>query len=146
MNFGFSVGDFIAISSLAHSLYRDIYLVARGAPEEVHVLMGEIAVLSQSIDLLIRETEDPDSILVRAGESRVKLVNNVVMQTSLTLKDLEAFAKKYDFGAKTGERPKFKRVWDKVKFAREKSSIDALRTKVQYHNGIMNLLLTSVGK
>jgi hypothetical protein len=35
MSFGFSVGDFIAVGSLAHKLYEDIYLVAPGAPEEL---------------------------------------------------------------------------------------------------------------
>jgi len=146
MSFGFGIGDFIAIGQLAHSLYKDVYLIARGAPEEIRVLMGEIAILSQSIDLLIQELENPDSILIRAGETRVTMVNQVMMQAKGTLHELESFAKKHDFNVGAGEKPRYKRVWDKVKFAREKSSVDALRLKVQYHNGNMNLLLTSVAR
>src|SRR5436190_2590798 len=39
-----------------------------------------------------------------------------------------------------------KRAWDKLMWATEESSVDALRAKVAYHNGVMNLLLTSAGK
>jgi hypothetical protein len=146
MSFGFALSDFIAVGQLAQSLYKDVYLVARGAPEEVRLLMSEIAILSQSIDLLIEEVKSPTSTLIRAGESRVNMVNEVMKQANATLKDLEKFAKKYDFGDKEGGRAKLKRTWDKLKFAREKSTIDELRTKVQYHNGAMNLLLTAAGK
>jgi phosphomevalonate kinase len=146
MSFGFSIGDFIAVSQLAHRLYKDVFLVARGAPKELQILMGEIALLSQSINLLIDEIKNPDSILVRAGEGRVDMVNRIMMQANATLKDLEKFADKYDFSAKAGERAKVKRVWDKVRFARELSSLDELRKKVQDHNGKMILLLTSAGK
>ena len=62
------------------------------------------------------------------------------------MKSLEKFAKEYDFGPRAGEKAKYKRIWDRVKFAKEKSSVDALRMKVQYHNGTINLLLTSAGK
>jgi hypothetical protein len=83
---------------------------------------------------------------VRAGESRVKLVENVMKQANGTLKDLERFAQKFDFGDKDDVKGKMRRAWDRFKFAREKSSIDELRAKVQYYNGALNLLLTSAGK
>lgn len=143
MSFGFAIGDFIAVGQLAQSLYKDVYLVAL---EELRLLLSEMATLSQSINLLIEEVKSPTSTLIRAGESRVKMVNEMMKQANATLKDLERFAKKYDFGDREGGRAKLKRTWDKLKFAREKSSIDELRSKVQYHNGAMNLLLTSAGK
>lgn len=61
MSFGFSVGDCIAVSSLAHQLYKDIYLVARGAPEELQLLKSEIGTLPLSIQLLIEELNDENS-------------------------------------------------------------------------------------
>ncbi|KAE9369869.1 hypothetical protein N431DRAFT_345022 [Stipitochalara longipes BDJ] len=145
MSFGFGIGDFIAVSQLAHRLYKDVFLVARDAPKELQTLMCEIALLSQSIDLLIEEVKNPNSILVRAGEVRVDMVNRVMMQANATLKDLEKFANKYEFGEKAGERRKVKRVWDKFKFARELSSLNELRKKVQDHNGTLMLVLTSAG-
>jgi hypothetical protein len=47
MSFGFAVGDSIAVGQLAQSLYKDVYLVARGAPEEVRLLVSEVAILSK---------------------------------------------------------------------------------------------------
>jgi phosphomevalonate kinase len=115
-------------------------------PKELQILMCEIALLSQSINLLIDEVKNPNSILVRAGEGRVDMVNRVMMQANATLKDLEKFANKYEFSDKAGERRKVKRVWDKFRFARELSSLNELRKKVQDHNGTLMLVLTSAGK
>jgi hypothetical protein len=80
MSFGFSVGDFIAVASLAHQLYNDVYLVARGAPDELQLLNSEIGVLALSIDLLIQEIKDKDSTLVRAGESRMRMVGERMLR------------------------------------------------------------------
>jgi hypothetical protein len=82
MSFGFSIGDFIEVAKLARLLYRDVYLVARGAPEELQSLVTELATLSQSIDFLIDEVKDPDSILVRAGDTRCKTVDDMMKEVS----------------------------------------------------------------
>jgi hypothetical protein len=140
----FSVGDFIEITSLAHQLYNYVYLVARGAPGELQLLNNEIGVLALALDLLIQEVKDKDSTLVRAGESRLRMVGEVMKAANATLKDLELFAKKYDFNSSTAR--KGNRIWDRVKFATEVKSIDALRARVTMHNTRMNLLLTSAGK
>src|SRR6266536_4679523 len=145
MSFGFGVGDFVAVASLAHQLYNDVDLVARGAPEELQLLNSEIGVLALSIDLLIQEVKDENSTLVRAGESRKRMLEEVMKAVNATLKDLEAFAKKYDFVGPT-VKGKGRRIWDRVKFATEMKSVDALRAKITRHNTTMNLLLTSAGK
>jgi hypothetical protein len=144
MSFGFSVGDFVAVASLAHQLYNDIYLVARGAPEELQLLNSDIGVLALSIDLLIQEVKDGDSTLMRAGEIRMRMVGELMKAANATLKDLELFAKRYDFNSSSAR--KGKRIWDRVKFATEVRSIDALRARITMHNTRMNLLLTSAGK
>ncbi len=77
MSFGFAIGDFIATGELAHGLWREIYMVARAAPEELKSLSAELSVFSQSIDLLVEQAGNPESILVQAGEDRVQLVNAV---------------------------------------------------------------------
>jgi hypothetical protein len=144
MSFGFSVGDFIEITSPAHQLYNDVYLVARGAPDKLQLLNNEIGVLALSLDLLIQEVKDKDSTLVRAGESRLRMVGEVMKAANATLKTSSFFAKKYDFNSSTAR--KGKRIWDRVKFATEVKSIDALRARVTMHDTRMNLLLTSAGK
>ena len=146
MSFGFSVGDFIAAAHLAHSLYKDLYLIARKAPEEISTLLAEIGILSKSIDWLVAEIQNSDSTLARSGKERVQLVNDVVKQTKLTLDDLDHLAKKHDFRAKPMDRAKMKKIWDKIKYAREKSSVDGLKARIHHHNGLINLLLTAAGK
>ncbi|KAK4691776.1 hypothetical protein P7C71_g5297, partial [Lecanoromycetidae sp. Uapishka_2] len=96
MSFGFSIGDFIAVGDLAWKLYRDCYKVARGAPQEFHMLEREVSTLSHSLKILLEEVNDPDSILVKAGEDRVRMVNEMVAGIGETLKRLEKVAKKYE--------------------------------------------------
>ncbi|KAF8544109.1 hypothetical protein BDD12DRAFT_801467 [Trichophaea hybrida] len=110
MSFDFSVGDFIAVGTLAWDLHRQCYLVARDAPEEFN-----------AIQILEEEVKDPNSTLMSAGEEMVYM--------------------KYDklLGKK---RPNWKRYVDQFKYSLE---LDALRSKLCYHNGVMQLLLTSAG-
>ncbi|MCJ1405014.1 hypothetical protein MMC11_008240 [Xylographa trunciseda] len=142
MSFGFSIGDFIALGRIARELYRDIYLVARGAPEELQSLMTEIGALSQSIDFLVDEIKDPESILVSAGESRRQTVNDMMRAIKLTLDDMEKLAAKHRLINKSAQRSKLKRGWDKVKWASDLPSVNSLRSRILYQNGILSLLLT----
>ena len=94
MSFGFAIGDFIATAQLAHRLYNKFYLVARGAPEELQLLNTEIGNLALSVDLLIEELKNDDSTLMQAGDSRRKMVVEVLKESNSTLKDLELFSQK----------------------------------------------------
>ena len=123
-------------------LYRDCYKVARGAPQEFQLLVGEVSTLSNSLNILQEEVKDPDSALIRAGEDRVRMVNEMVKNIAVTLKSLEKVAKKYEI---LGSSSKRKLIWAKFKWSVEFTSIDGLRNKLVYHNTVMNLLLTSVG-
>ncbi|KAI5840126.1 hypothetical protein DFP73DRAFT_197664 [Morchella snyderi] len=143
MSFGFGVGDFLAVSQLAWKLYHDCYVVSRGAPQEFQLLLQEITTLSQSIKLLELEAQDSNSTLVRSGEDRVRMVKEMLSRVEVTLKELEKHAKKYE---KLGDssRSKVRRhIWAKFKWSIDAPDLDALRNKLVYHNGIINLLLTS---
>jgi hypothetical protein len=108
-------------------------------------LNNEKGILALAIDLLVEEIKDENSTLMRAGESRIHMLHGAMKDTNATLKDPEAFSRKYDF-----DRPitkgKGKRIWDRVKFSTELKSVDALRGKITRHNTTINLLLTSAGK
>ncbi|KAI9734525.1 MAG: hypothetical protein M1834_002125 [Cirrosporium novae-zelandiae] len=145
MSFGFSIGDFVAASQLARSLYKDVYLIAQGAPTKVRNLQSEIANLSQAISFLGEEICNPNSTLRQAGQTRVGTVNTMMKQITEILEDLQNVVRKHDLGLAGGEKAKIQRVWDKVKFANGELALDDLRAKVQYHNGLLNLLLTVAG-
>jgi len=127
MSFGFSVGDFLAAGELAWKLYQKCYKVARGAPKEFQLLVGEISTLSNSLKMLQEDILDPDSVLVQAGEDRVRMVKEMVSRIEITLKQLEKVATKYDI-LRPGS--KGKQIWTKVKWSFEFTSLDSLRNKV----------------
>lgn len=128
MSLGFGVGDFLAVSELAWKLYRNCYVVARGAPQEFQLLLQEITTLCQSINLLKEEAKDPESTLVRSGEARIKIVHELIGRVMLTLGELEDTAKKY---AKLGDpKGKRKQFWAKIKWSIEAPDLESLRSKV----------------
>jgi hypothetical protein len=55
MSFGFSVGDFIAVGQLAFRLYRDCFMVTKGAPQEFQALTGELSNLHNTLKVLEEE-------------------------------------------------------------------------------------------
>jgi hypothetical protein len=68
--------------------------VARAAPEELQTLHSELGIFALSIDLLTLEIKNEDSVLVQAGESRIRMVEGIMKQPNATLKDLELLASK----------------------------------------------------
>ncbi|KAA8911289.1 ankyrin repeat-containing domain protein [Sphaerosporella brunnea] len=144
MSFGFSVGDFITVSSLVWELYSKYSPGMRYAPQEFQLLVKELGTLRLTFQMLEEEANDPESILVVSGEDRVKMVKQTIGNVEETLKALAAFSKKYD---KLGDknRPKWKQIWAKFTWTAEMAEMDALRNKINYHNGILNLLLISAG-
>ena len=146
MSLGLAIGDFIAIGDLAFRLYKDVYKVSRSAPAEVRELTKELSVLSTSIQLLVEEIQNPDSVLAKAGQRRVDTITELMSATNETLQRLEAYSKKHGLVLIPGDnRSLVRRGWDKVKFAKDAGSINSLRAKLNYHCGFMNLLLTSIG-
>jgi len=129
MSFGYAVGDFIAVGHLAWTLYRQCYLVARGAPQEFQHLLEQITMLSQAIKFLQEEVNNPQSTLVRAGDDRVQLVNQVMGRVKETLKELEKCANRYEKLGDTSQ-PKVKQMWRRVKWSTDAADLDALRNKV----------------
>lgn len=127
MSFGFSVGDFLAAGELAWKLYQKCYKVARGAPKEFQLLLGEISTLSNSLKILQEDALDPGSVLVQAGEDRVRMVKEMVSRIEITLTQLEKVAMKYDILRPSS---KGKKIWMKAKWSFEFTSLDSLRNKV----------------
>ncbi|EED16248.1 ion channel nompc, putative [Talaromyces stipitatus ATCC 10500] len=70
---GFAISDFIAIGQLPWILYRDYYTVARNAPHEFQMVLGEISILCNSLKILQEEVENPQSALIGAEEDRVRM-------------------------------------------------------------------------
>lgn len=129
MSFGFGIGDFAGALQLSWTLYRYCYKVARDAPADCKLLLGEITMLSQSIQLLQEDAANPESTMARAGEDRVRMVKEMMVRVEVTLKELQKFAEKYDKLGDT-ELSKRKRIWAKFTWSTDATDLDALRNKV----------------
>ena len=73
MSFGFGAGDIIRVTELAISIYRDCYIVAPGRTQEFQLFLSEVSNLSNALKILQDDLTNQISILVRAGENRVKM-------------------------------------------------------------------------
>ncbi|KAB2570347.1 hypothetical protein DBV05_g10981 [Lasiodiplodia theobromae] len=148
MSFGFGVGDFIAVGELCWKLYSQVYEVSRGAPEAIQNLKAELGDMHLTINKLVEDTKDPDSILVQSGPDRLNLACSVLEKTQETLKKLDDLSGKYELLQKPSshlaKRHFWKRNYDKVKFAAESRTINDLRAKLVFHNGQISLLLQMV--
>jgi hypothetical protein len=126
---GPGVGDVIAVGKLAWDLYHDCFLVARGAPQEFRLLVDELKTLHASMKVFKEEFKDPNSVLSRAGEDRLRMVGQLVEQVNQTLKGLESCFKKHrNLG--NASRSGVKRGWDKFRWSIDAKDVDGLRNKV----------------
>jgi hypothetical protein len=128
MSFGFSVGDFFGTAQLAYNLYKYCYKVARDAPPEFKLLVAELGTMRMSIDLLVEESENPESTLMRGGENRVRMLKELLGRVNGTLKELQKHADKY--GKLGDSRSSLKKAWAQFKWSVDASDLDSLRNKV----------------
>lgn len=96
MSFGYSVGDLLGTARLAYNLWKYWYKIARDAPEGFQHLVSEINTLSQSLRFLEEETCDPNSTLMKAGQDRIRMLNELILHIAVTLNEQEKIAKKYE--------------------------------------------------
>ena len=131
MSLGFGVGDFLTVGSLAWTLYRDCILLARGAPQEFKMLVEELKTLHMMMKSFHDEFLDPDSVLVKAGEDRHRMIKSILDRINGILTALnDAFRKHCNLGS-TARVGRLKRGWDKFKWALDAKDVDGLRSKVQ---------------
>lgn len=135
MSFGFGIGDFIAVGELCWKLYSQVYKVSRDAPEELRGLNQELGNLHNTIQLLVEELKDEDSVLKRSGDIRINLVNRVMSQSEETLQKMLQLSKRYA-ELQTPIKGREKRLnpriyWDRLKYSQELHTINDLRAKVR---------------
>lgn len=89
--------------------------------------------LQQSLRLLEEETREPTSTLIRSGEDRIRMVNEMVLRVAGTLRELQEIAEKYE-KLGTMSRSGIRQAWAKFKWSVDATDLDALRSKVGFPN------------
>jgi hypothetical protein len=121
MSFGYSVGDFIALGTLAWSVYKS----CKGAPEA----FGDISLEVLSLQAVLKEAEETvfAQPLSPVKQERLKAVGDGCHRV---LTDLDNLCKKYQSLGTQG-----KRTWDRVRWGSE--DIAELRLRLISNTGLL---------
>ncbi|KAL7901573.1 hypothetical protein HDV63DRAFT_404868 [Trichoderma sp. SZMC 28014] len=145
MSFGFGIGDLIGVADLCWRLYSRAYKVSRDAPEELRGLNQELGNFHNTIQLLLEELKDTDSIVFNSGDVRIDTVRRVVSQSEETLKKMQQLSERYaelQSSSTVQEKRRMLRIyWDRLKYTRELHNINDLRSKIMLHNSQLTLIL-----
>jgi hypothetical protein len=128
MNFGYGVGDFIAICNLA----RNVYKSCKNAPDSFRNIASEVfslhAVLKEAEETVFAETLSP---------TRQDRLNAVGDGCRRVLEDLQKLVEKYE---KLGTQRK--RLWDRMGWGSE--NIAELRTRLISNTGLLTAWIRCV--
>jgi hypothetical protein len=127
MSFGYSVGDFIAVGTLAWQIYKS----CKGAPES----FGNIHLEVLSLHATLKEAEETVFAhrLSPAQQERLKTVGDGCYRV---LEDLQTLVRKYEsLGTQT------KRTWDRMRWGTE--PVAELRARLTVHIGLLNTVITA---
>lgn len=137
MSFGFGIGDFIAVGELCWKLYSQVYKVSRDAPEELCGLNQELGNFHNTIQLLLEELNDNNSVLFNSGDVRIDTVRRIMSHSEETLKKMQQLSDRYadlQTSSTAQEKRRMLRIyWDRLKYTRELHNINDLRSKVREH-------------
>jgi hypothetical protein len=137
MSFGFGTGDFIAVGELCWKLCSQVYKVSRDAPEELRGLNQELGNFHNTIQLLLEELKDKDSVLLNSGDIQTDTVRRVISHSQETLKKMQQLSERYaelQTSSTAQEKRRMLRIyWDRLKYTRELHNINDLRSKVREH-------------
>lgn len=92
MTSSFSPTEFLHTSDRAWNLYRHCYTVAQTATRKLDILLPGLTTLSQSIQHLQEECDDPTSTLVTSGRAWIYAVKGIVRHAETTLVNIERYA------------------------------------------------------
>jgi hypothetical protein len=119
MSFGYSIGDIIAVSTLAYKVYKS----CDGATESFRNIAGEV----RSMQLVLQETQDLISENKQSLEpKRVARLVEIKDGCHEVLRDLEKLLEKYESLGSDNQRMRDKAKWglEEVSEMRERLSIN----------------------
>lgn len=125
MSFGFSVGDFLAVGTLAW----DVYKSCRAAPDSFTNISNEVlslhAVLKEADETIFKSPQSPER------QARLKTIGD---GCQYVLGDLQTLVDRYEgFGTQS------KRTWDRMRWGAE--DISEIRTRLISSTTMLTLFI-----
>lgn len=140
MSFGFSVGDFIALTQLASKVVSG----ARSACGAHDELTREVTSLEIVLRLLEREVAKPNSILKSDNAERKHELATLVEHCDKVLKVLNNILEKYN--GLSEEKRRTTKFWKKVKFGNgEMQDLSKIRLELATHTNVLTMFLNLSG-
>lgn len=140
MSFGFSIGDCLAVSTLAANLYLNY----KDAPDDFQELCRVLLTVHTTLGQIQIDADDPRSIISRCSQAQQQELKNIVGYCDETLQQLDRLKEKYSkLDGKTR-----KISWTRMKYGALNIKEEALviqRTLLMHLNNI-SIYLTGIGK
>ena len=135
MSFGFGVGDFLAVGTLAWKIYRSV----KGMKDEFLELSHEVLAVHTLIKELEDEADDPKSLLNRRGASRRSELMNLIENLESALRELDEIVRK-----RQGLARRERRIWNQLRLASE--DLGSIRSKLTFHMNAINTFIASLSQ
>ncbi|KAL0634198.1 hypothetical protein Q9L58_006874 [Maublancomyces gigas] len=142
MTSSFSPTEFLHTSDRAWNLYRHCYTVAQTATRKLDILLPGLTTLSQSIQHLQEECDDPTSTLATSGQAWIYAVKGIVRHAETTLVNIERYANRCE---RLGDPSRAMRSqkWDLCKAAFDGRKMKKLERQLVFQDGMVKVLLFS---
>jgi hypothetical protein len=142
-DFGYAVGDFIAIAKLAWQLYDSCYKVIKHAPGEFLALCSELAALNHALAHIQNDLNHPGLKIRQHGEDRLRNLKMMTENLNATLLQLAKIVEKYK---PVAQKTTSTTIWNKLRWTVEQGNIVKIRLKLTSHVAALNLIVSSIGK
>ncbi|MCJ1349550.1 hypothetical protein MMC31_007791, partial [Peltigera leucophlebia] len=136
MAFNYGASDIVALFTLAHKLYSDVYVPAREAPKTRRELIKELAALKDVLSTLADDTKSK-TFQQRLGESRKRTLNRCLLNCGETLSRLDKLVAKH-------RNPRGS-LWGGIKWVGIKGEVAELKSKIAIYSAQLSLCLSSIG-
>ena len=144
MSFGFSIGDFIAVTNLAWKLHQDCYKVLQDCPQEIRDLSRDLATVYGVLRHIQEDLDSSGSSIKAHGEGRAKLLQAMVANLDKTLKNLQQLVSSFQHLALDSRRRD--QFLSKLKYLVCQKKISRIHQEISFHISSFNLMLASIGK
>ena len=128
MSFGFSIGDFITVSSLAWQVYKS----CKDSSDDFKTIANDVV----SLHIVLKEIEEQYKEQTLERNQQVHLAK-LTQNTRNVLKDLEALLEKYDSLGTQSQR-----TWDRMRWGLE--DINKLKERLTSSTTMLSIFNSSL--
>jgi hypothetical protein len=136
MSFGYSIGDFLLLTQLTHTTFRNARK-ACGARDSFPREVGSLHIVLQRLEV---EVSKPDSLLNRSEDNRITELAILARDCRRVLRVLSQILEKYN--ALSEEKRSVTKLWKQVRFGNgEIQDLGKIRTGLATYTQVITLFL-----